>query len=51
MSEVLEKGKRAKVASFTMMERTTEEKMLRYVRLQHNYYKMRHIFYKKMSEI
>lgn len=26
MSEVLEKGKRAKVASFTMMERTTEEK-------------------------
>ncbi|MEB7771197.1 glutamate-5-semialdehyde dehydrogenase [Kurthia gibsonii] len=26
MSEVIEKGKRAKVASFTMMERTTEEK-------------------------
>lgn len=26
MSEVLEKGKRAKVASFTMMERTTKEK-------------------------
>lgn len=26
MSEVTEKGKRAKVASFTMMERTTEEK-------------------------
>lgn len=26
MSEVIEKGKRAKIASFTMMERTTEEK-------------------------